>query len=136
MLLGTNSHVWLLCRRAGTYFGVPAREGELVAIAGTGFFTTRPVEEFTGEETAARGARLWNVTGLGLLSGRLVLADSGFRRIREIDETGKIRTIAGGGTDSDGLGIQAKFDSLRALSVAPDGSLYVVDRARIVRLSR
>ena len=60
LLLGTNSHVWLLCRRAGTYFGVPAREGELVAIAGTGFFTTRPVEEFTGEETAARGARQWN----------------------------------------------------------------------------
>lgn len=135
LVIGTNSHVWLLCRKAGTYWGVTANAGDLVVIAGTGSFTTRQ-ENFTGDETPARAAALWNVRGVAVRDGRIFLADSGFGRVREIDAGGRIRTIAGGGANPDGFALGTRFASPNHLAAAPDGTLYLADGARIVRLRR
>ncbi|MBS2024947.1 MAG: hypothetical protein JST92_21320, partial [Deltaproteobacteria bacterium] len=71
--------------------------------------------------------------------GVLYVADTGNHRIREIDATGFVRTLAGTGTAgfADGAGGVAEFWSPSAIASDGKGSLYVVDngtaRVRVIR---
>jgi sugar lactone lactonase YvrE len=71
-------------------------------------------------------------------AGYLYVADTGNNRIRQISPTGAVRTVAGNGTAGivDGTGNQARFNSLRSVTIDPAGNLYVTDGANgeVVRI--
>lgn len=82
-----------------------------------------------GEGEAARFASPW---GLCLMSdGRLVVVDHGNRRLRVLDTTGRVSTLAGSGERGgrDGPAAEARFDQPYAAAGAPDGSLVVAEQA-------
>ncbi|MEZ0230341.1 MAG: hypothetical protein ACAI25_17090, partial [Planctomycetota bacterium] len=71
------------------------------------------------------------------IMGNLYIPDPGNFRVRVVDDSGVIRTLAGGGI-SDGEGgpaAAARFALPTALAVAPDGTYYVCDTGRIRRVA-
>ena len=79
-----------------------------------------------GAANAARFNNPWNVT---VKDGVLYVADYFNDRIRMIDATGLVSTIAGSGTkgSADGVGTKASFNNPGGIAVGADGSLYVTD---------
>ena len=101
--------------------------GNITTVAGTG------TSGFSGDGAAATAAQLHNPYGVALDgSGNLYIADRDNQRIRKVDSTGNITTVAGTGTSGfSGDGAAAVAAQLRApWDVAPDGSgnLYIADR--------
>ncbi len=94
----------------------------------------------TGDGLAGTFARLNTPTGVAVDSlGFVYIADSLNHRIRKVDTTGIIYTLAGSsaGYAGDGLtGASAKFNNPLSVAVDASGSLYVMDRdnRRIRRL--
>jgi hypothetical protein len=83
----------------------------------------------------------WGLTMDG--AGNLFVGDSNNYRIRKIDPSGLVTTLAGSGTsgDQDGNGLEAKFSSPRNICCDRSGNLYVRDRIggvsyRICRVSQ
>jgi sugar lactone lactonase YvrE len=110
--------------------------GIITTIAGTG------AEGFGGDGGPAKGAVLNGPTSiLGDNAGNLYIADTGNQRIRKIDSTGMISTIAGTGKcEFSGDGGQASKASLcepYQLSFDAAGNLYFADswNSRIRRIS-
>ncbi|MBM3268239.1 MAG: DUF4573 domain-containing protein [Candidatus Sericytochromatia bacterium] len=148
LLIATGVRVWLYCRKAGTYFGVPFLHGELKAVAGTGEYG------FDREEGPALATRLWGVAGLAFLGDDLLMAEHSSNRVRLLEASGKIRTLCGGGPvsttgpekpDIQGGSLAMPLPRLAGdvwlnqpsrLTVGPDGSVYVSDRLnhRILKL--
>jgi trimeric autotransporter adhesin len=100
--------------------------GTIRTVAGTG--TTG----YSGDNGPATKAQLWNPQGLAVDgAGNLYIADTYNHRIRKIDPTGMITTIAGNGTqDSTGDGGPASLAEFRfPVGVALDrsGNLYVAE---------
>ena len=64
-------------------------------------------------------------------NGNVYVADTQNQRIRKIDTSGNVTTIAGNGTAgfADGVGTDAKFNNPNSLTIASDGKLYVCDTA-------
>ena len=62
-------------------------------------------------------------------AGNVYVADSGNHRIRKIDSTGNVTTIAGDGTVgfADGKGTSAKFNAVSDVAVDTAGNVYVAD---------
>jgi uncharacterized protein (TIGR03437 family) len=97
-------------------------DGRVSTIAGTG----RP--DFGGDGEAATLAYLNGPHDVKIDSeGRVIIADNGNLRIRAIDQTGVITTIAGDGRRSasgdGGPAVEAAIDFPSVLYPAPDGSL-------------
>lgn len=112
-----------------------APEGTITTIAGTG-----PPGR-SGDGGPARKAHIATPGGLALdLSGNLFLTEFWASRLRRIDPTGVITTIAGTGeqnsTGDMGLATDAALDRPRNIAAAPDGRLYVAesyaDRIRVL----
>jgi hypothetical protein len=100
---------------------------------------------FAGDGGPALAARLAQPFGAAAFpagtmaydaAGNLVFVDSDNHRIRKIDPTGTITTIAGAGGDAagqggysgdDGPALAARLNHPRDLALAPDGTLYVTD---------
>ena len=102
--------------------------GVITTVAGTG------VRGFDGDGGQAAAARLANPSGVALDgSGNLYIADDGNDRIRKVDTTGVITTVAGDGTGGfSGDGGQAVLAQLRSpTGVAADsaGNLYIADQS-------
>ena len=103
--------------------------GEVKTIAGTG------KAGFGGDGGPATSAS-FNITMTGTLSPdgkRLYIADTGNHRVRELDlAAGTVKTVAGSGqkgNPTDGAGaLQAPLGDARAVTQAPDGTLYVLLR--------
>jgi hypothetical protein len=106
-------------------------DGTRTVIAGTG------EAGFSGDGHAATAARLDFPTGVEVNSeGDVFIAVGGDNgRVRRIDTTGVIRTVAGGGTaDKEGwLALQAKLEYPVAVAVESGQSFWVVEAARRVR---
>ena len=70
--------------------------------------------------------------------GNTYLADEGNHRIRKIDATGKLSTLAGSGNKglADGPAKTAMFNHPRSVTMGPDGNIYVFDsqNARVRRV--
>ncbi len=61
--------------------------------------------------------------------GNVFVADTGNNRIRKIDTTGAVTTVAGDGTAGyvNGAGATARFNAPRSLAVDPGNNLYIAD---------
>ena len=70
-------------------------------------------------------------------AGNVYVADSGNNRIRKIDSTGWVSTLAGTGKQDyvDGLATSASFFSARAVAVDKTGNVYVADVNRIRKIT-
>ncbi|HEX2046505.1 MAG TPA: RHS repeat-associated core domain-containing protein [Acidimicrobiales bacterium] len=105
-------------------------------VAGNGQFG------FGGDGEAATSAMLRGPSGVVVApDGSLYVADSGNHRVRRVDTSGVITTVAGTGfngfSGDGGPATQATLNSPGPLALGPDGSLYVGDvlNFRIRRIS-
>jgi DNA-binding beta-propeller fold protein YncE len=85
-----------------------------------------------GMADAATGADARFDTPCGIAfapDGTLIVADTGNHRLRRVELSGAVRTIAGTGEQGvfDGPLFAASFDEPVALAIAPDGTVYVAD---------
>jgi sugar lactone lactonase YvrE len=100
--------------------------GIISTYAGTG------ISGFSGDDGPASSAKLSYPTGLVFDSaGDLILADGGNNRVRMIDPSGTITTIAGTGAagygGDGGPAIKATFNQTWGLTYDPAGNLYITD---------
>ncbi|MBW3622172.1 MAG: fibronectin type III domain-containing protein [Armatimonadetes bacterium] len=99
--------------------------GNLVAVAGTG------TAGFSGDGAAATSAQLSAPTRIAFdPQGNLYIADTGNHRIRRVDRSGVITTVAGGGTDASldsGPPTGLKLSSPNGVAVNTAGHLFISD---------
>jgi sugar lactone lactonase YvrE len=100
--------------------------GAISTYAGTG------IAGFSGDGGPANAAKLNNPTGLTFdPAGDLIVAEQGNNRIRKIDTTGTITTIAGTGaigySGNGGPALSATFNSPYAVAYDAAGNLYITD---------
>jgi len=107
--------------------------GIITTIAGNGQFG------FSGDDGPATNAQLNRPSGLTFdTSGNLYIADTGNKRIRKIDTSGIITTIAGGGSAGfptyghDGPATDAQLIDPTDVAIDTSGILYIADQ-RLIR---
>ena len=105
---------------------VVSTEGTISTFAGSG------AQGFAGDGGPALRAKLSRPEGIALSAkGELYLADSGNQRIRAVDSSGIIRTLAGSGSQgatTEGAAATAgSLDGPESLAVSPFGLLWFSD---------
>ncbi len=105
-----------------------APDGVVFTVAGTG------VAGPAGDGGPALSAQLSSPQGLSIdPAGNLWIADTGNHRIRRVDATGRIQTMAGTGlpgfSGDAGLAIRAQLNSPTGLAADSAGNIYVADSA-------
>jgi len=100
--------------------------GKIGTIAGTG------TKGYSGDGGAATSAQLNNICELAVdSSGNVYIADTYNHRIRKIDTSGKINTIAGTGvigySGDGGAATSAKINYPYGVAVDSSGSVYIAD---------
>ncbi len=103
------------------------RSGAIATIAGSGESGDK------GDGGPAVAAQLFLPAGVAVDGGgNLYIADTGSDRIRRVDESGIITTVAGGaaGGDSRGYGpaVEAALNSPSSVAVDSTGAIYIADR--------
>jgi sugar lactone lactonase YvrE len=128
----------------GNVFVSDAEEGRVYRIdAGTGMIATVAGSGVVeGDAGPAVKARLVRPTGLAWSSsGDLLIADPGDHRVRRVDMSGRITTVAGDGLPGDrgdgGPAYRARLSSPEGMAVDARGDVYIADRGndRIRRVS-
>lgn len=109
-------------------------DGVIQTVAGTG------TPGFAGDSGPAAEAQLDDPADIALApDGSLYIADRGNFRVRRVDPTGTITTVAGTGDSAssgdDGPAIAADLVGPVALANAVDGSLYIADGRAIRQLT-
>ena len=105
-------------------------DGHIEKVAGNG------VSGFSGDGSNAVDASFGEYISIAMgKDGEVYIADTINYRIRMINSTGIISTIAGDGqkryAGDGGPAIEASFTSLDCVNVAPNGDLYVCDKTRV-----
>jgi sugar lactone lactonase YvrE len=100
--------------------------GIITTVAGNG------VQGYSGDGGAATAAELNDPIGVAVDSaGNIYISDFGNNRIRKVDTSGVITTLAGNGTygfsGDGGPATSAKFDISVGLAVDSAGNLYIAD---------
>lgn len=136
----SNHRVRMLCKRAGTYFGLPMEEGSVYTIAGTGAPTTASSDSL-GDAGSGLAATFKFPRGLALdARGNLYIADASNNRVRKLSRLGTVSTVVGSGKGSaidpetglvglgdDGSALDASLWSPAGVAVGPNGALYISD---------
>jgi YD repeat-containing protein len=108
-------------------------DGIITTVAGNGNYG------YSGDGGPATDAQFAFPRGIAVdLEGNLYIADHNNQRVRKVDNSGIINTVAGNGTQGysgdGGLATEASIDSPRGLAVDSAGNLYIADfRNRVVR---
>ncbi|WP_238440964.1 effector-associated domain EAD1-containing protein [Frankia sp. AgW1.1] len=104
------------------------KDGIITTVAGT----ASRKGGFSGDNLPATQARLNNPAGLAIgPDSALYIADPGNQRVRKVDPSGNISTVAGG--DARGFGgdggraVDAKLSDPLGVAVSSNGTLYVAD---------
>ena len=105
---------------------IDAATGVITTIAGTG------TAGFSGDGGPATSAQIWQPLGMAIDSiGDIYIADSMTHRLRKIDTTGIITTVAGSNSTTASNGPAAAtsvgFNNPRGVSIAPDGTFYLAE---------
>jgi len=100
--------------------------GTITTIAGTG------ERGFSGDDGSAASAQLSYPTGMAIDSaGNLVFADTGNNRIRRVDSSGTITTLAGTGevnfSGDEGSAVAAELNGPSGVAIDPAGNLVFAD---------
>ncbi|MGH8896178.1 MAG: NHL repeat-containing protein [Egibacteraceae bacterium] len=112
--------------------------GTIITVAGTG------IRGFSGDGGPATAANLFSPIGVAVTTdGALYIADADNCRVRKVDYSGTIITVAGTGTcgfsGDGGPATAANLDNPADIAVTADGTLYIADssnhRVRKVDLS-
>ena len=101
--------------------------GRITTVAGTGD------RGYGGDGGPATAAQLGPPSGLAMdAAGNLYIADHSNRRVRRVDTTGEITTVAGNGTQGDsgdgGPAPNAQLIGPYGVAVDAAGNLYIADR--------
>ena len=119
---------------AATAIIVALAGGSAIGANGPTIFTIAggPGQGFKGDGRAATSATLNGPAGIVVgLDGSIVVADTIDQRVRRIDPTGRIQTIAGNGRRGSGgdggSALQASFQDPTALALGADGTIFVAD---------
>ena len=99
--------------------------GNITTVAGTG------TSGFSGDGAAAVAAQLNRPGGLALDgSGNLYIADTSNNRIRKVDSSGNISTVAGGGSSlgDGGAATAARLNGPQGVALDGSGNLYIADQ--------
>ena len=109
-------------------------KGVITTVAGNGS------QNYSGDGVAATKTSLYRPSGVAVdAAGNLYIADTNNFRIRKVDTSGIITTIAGNGaiayTGDGGPAINASFTEPTAVALDASGNLYIADRgsANVVR---
>ncbi len=109
----------------GTIFKNNPRIVIIKTVAGNG------TEGFSGDGGPATDARLYHPEGLAVDSaGNIFIADYDNQRIRKVDTSGIITTVAGGGTDGLGDGgpaTDASLSNSSGVAVDSAGNIFIAD---------
>ena len=100
--------------------------GAISAVAGSGTNGFR-------DAAAASAMFSYPVNVMIDASGNLLVADSGNHCIRRITPSGEVSTLAGLPRQKgylDGPAGSAQFESISGMTVAPDGTVYVLERGK------
>ena len=104
--------------------------GIITTVAGGGVGT----RGFTGDAGPATSARLWSPGGVAVDgAGNLFIADSNGQRVRKVDASGTITTVAGAGSGRPGFvgdggpATEATLQFPRGLAVDGAGNLFIAD---------
>ncbi|MBS1586076.1 MAG: hypothetical protein JSS82_11095 [Bacteroidetes bacterium] len=110
--------------------------GIITTLAGNG------AAGFSGDNSPAANASLSDPTGVAVdNSGNIYIADRGNNRIRKVNATGIITTIAGNGNPAfsgdNGPAVQAELNQPRGVATDANGNIYVADQSnhRIRKIS-
>jgi streptogramin lyase len=129
VVLDARNNLYLVDRLNRRVRMVDAEKGTIATVAGNGSKT------YSGDGGPAVAAGLVEPNGIALdpAGNRLLIADVAGHRIRAVDlATGIISTFAGTGDarhDGDGgPAAKASIWGARAVEVAPDGTVYIIER--------
>lgn len=108
-------------------------DGSLAPVAGG------PTKGFGGDGGPATAAKLDSPTALAYgPDGSLYIADSGNRRVRRVDTTGVITTVAGTGKETPGgdggPAVEAGLGTVSGLAVDRDGNVYLAAEYQVRRI--
>ncbi|MFT4111200.1 choice-of-anchor D domain-containing protein [Silvibacterium sp.] len=116
---------------AGVVRSISSFNGTITTVAGNG--TTG----YSGDNGSATSAELNHPAGVALDSdGNLYIADTGNNRVRKVDDTFTITTVAGNGTSGysgdGGAATGAELASPAGIAVDSSGNIYIADAANNV----
>jgi sugar lactone lactonase YvrE len=101
--------------------------GKISTVAGNG------IQGFSGDGGPATSAELAGPWGVALHAGNLYIADLANHRIRKVDSSGKISTVAGNGAEGfsgdGGPATEAMLAWPYSVGVDGSGNLYIADSA-------
>jgi RHS repeat-associated protein len=119
----------------GSYYIADADHNRLRRVATSGVITTvagNGIAGYNGDGIQATLAKLNKPEGVAISQdGSLYIADSLNNRVRKVAPNGIITTVAGNGSagfsGDGGPATQAQLSTPSAVTVGPDGALYIVD---------
>jgi uncharacterized protein (TIGR03437 family) len=109
--------------------------GIITTVAGTGFPGLPGPSGGAGDGGPATSAALFSPSAVAVdTAGNLYIADTGSARVRKVDTSGIIRTVAGNGnlgfSGDGGPATNASFNAPFALAVDSAGNLYIGDNTQ------
>lgn len=131
---GSERYLYIADEGAHRVRRVDLVTGLIQTVAGNG------LKGFAEDGAVANASRITAPAGVAVFAGLLHFSDTGNRRVRKLDATGRWTTVLGTGAAAFGgdgrPGPEASVVAPRGLAFAPDGSLVVADydNARLRRL--
>jgi PKD repeat protein len=109
---------------------IDAGSGNISTVAGTG------VSGYTGDGGLATAANIYNPAAISILPGSsptvFFIADTNNNRIRKVNATGSILTVAGNGgagyNGDDRPAVTANLNTPNGVAVASSGNFYIADQ--------